>query len=411
MAAAHAVSAMKKLIFAIVLILIVGSIGYLESKKPHRADKPAAPTDGQPTSLQTQIPVSSPSAAPASPRRVDEKAKKYTRAPELAGISGYLNTPLTSSGQATSVTLKSLVGKKVVIVDFWTYSCINCQRTTPYLNAWYQKYRDQGLEIVGVHTPEFEFEKKPENVARALEKFGIKYPVVQDNDYATWTAYGNRYWPHKYLVDIDGFVVYDHIGEGGYDETERTIQELLTERMKILGMSGAISKEVAQPRGVTDATGVGSPEVYFGASRNTLLANGVSGKRGPQRFIYTDAKKNQLTLAGTWNIEDEYAESLPTVTDGTVVGEAKVVFRYVAKDVYMVASGADPKKPIAVKVYRDGTLVNELKVAGSDAATGIVSVSEERLYHLIHEPAGASEHVMEFEIDSPGIRIYTFTFG
>jgi thiol-disulfide isomerase/thioredoxin len=151
----------------------------------------------------------------------------------LAGISGYINTH-------DGFRLSEIVGKKVVLVDFWTYSCINCQRTQPYLNAWYKKYKDAGLEIVGVHTPEFAFEKDRANVVAAVEKFGITYPVVQDNDYQTWGTYGNRYWPRKYLIDIDGYIVYDHIGEGGYEETEEKIQELL----RALLWSDAWSKEL-----------------------------------------------------------------------------------------------------------------------------------------------------------------------
>lgn len=140
---------------------------------------------------------------------------QFKLAPELTGISGYINT---ADGQ--KLTLADLKGK-VVIVDFWTYSCINCIRTIPYLNAWYDKYADKGLVIVGVHSPEFEFEKNYDNVKTAVEKFGIKYPVVQDNDKGTWNAYQNRYWPHKYLIDDEGYIRYDHIGEGGYADTEK----------------------------------------------------------------------------------------------------------------------------------------------------------------------------------------------
>src|SRR3989338_6272643 len=151
-----------------------------------------------------------------------EKEAKYKKATELVQPDGYLNVE--------NITLKELIGKKVILIDFWTYSCINCIRTFPYLNAWYEKYRDSGFVIIGVHTPKFEFETKYENVEKAVEKYGLKYPVVQDNNYFTWRAYRNNYWPHKYLIDIDGYIVYDHIGEGGYEETEKLIQNLLLER-------------------------------------------------------------------------------------------------------------------------------------------------------------------------------------
>ena len=146
--------------------------------------------------------------------RQQEKSKRYSVAKEITTPDGFINT------DGKPVTIGEFVGKKVVLLDIWTYSCINCQRTTPYLNAWYEKYKDDGLVIIGLHTPEFEFEKVYQNVLDATNRLGIKYPVVLDNDYSTWNAYQNRFWPRKYLIDIDGFVVYDHIGEGAYEETE-----------------------------------------------------------------------------------------------------------------------------------------------------------------------------------------------
>ena len=190
-------------LLAIAVIAIAGSIIFLEGQKPV-----------QPTPASKQFPLQNaqtPLVGNASAYEL--KKAKYPLAIELVAPQGYINLP---QGK-TNTTIGELAGKKVVLVDFWTYSCINCQRTIPYLNAWYEKYRGAGLEIIGVHTPEFEFEKDYVNVQAAVLKYGIRYPVVQDNDYATWTAYRNRYWPHKYLVDIDGFIVYDHIGEGGYE--------------------------------------------------------------------------------------------------------------------------------------------------------------------------------------------------
>src|SRR3989344_5869330 len=174
-------------------------------------------------------------------------------APEIIPGGAWFNTQ--------PLTLAALKGK-VVIIDFWTYSCINCQRTFPHLNAWWSKYKDEGLLIIGIHTPEFEFEKDYENVNKAVEKYKIMYPVVQDNEYKTWRAYKNRYWPRKYLIDIDGFIVYDHIGEGSYEETEKKIQGLLEERNKILHMREEINipiTEISQ-----DAIDVRTPEIYFG---------------------------------------------------------------------------------------------------------------------------------------------------
>src|SRR3989338_574562 len=160
-------------------------------------------------------------------------------APELVGISGFFNTDEFPS-------ISELKGK-VVLVDFWTYTCINCIRTLPHLVEWDKKYRDKGLVIIGVHTPEFEFEKEYNNVKAAIEKYCINYPVVQDNGYLTWQAFKNRYWPRKYLIDTDGFIRYDHIGEGGYKETEAKIQELLNERAEILDdKSKAVDEELSE---------------------------------------------------------------------------------------------------------------------------------------------------------------------
>jgi thiol-disulfide isomerase/thioredoxin len=155
---------------------------------------------------------------------IAQKSERYPYAPELTGISAYVNSE--------PFMLKDLIGKKVVMIDFWTLGCINCQHTLPYVTAWYSKYRDQGLEIVGVHTPEFDYEKVRANVEEAIREYGIEFSVVQDNEFGTWRAYSNQYWPRVYLIDIDGYVVYDHAGEGAYEVTEAKIQELLRERQE-----------------------------------------------------------------------------------------------------------------------------------------------------------------------------------
>jgi len=156
---------------------------------------------------------------------------QFRMAPEFAQISGYINTP----GNNSPLTLSSLKGK-VVLVDFWTYTCINCIRTIPYIIDWNQKYADKGLVIVGVHSPEFEFEKNYNNVKAAVQKYGINYPVLLDSDHGTWNAFGNQYWPRDYLIDSQGYIRHDHIGEGGYDQTEKAIQSLLAERAALMGM-------------------------------------------------------------------------------------------------------------------------------------------------------------------------------
>ena len=181
----------RNFILVAALLVIAGSIFYLQSSKLAPPDQANSASD---STIKTTVETMT----------TKEKAAKYDRVHEIVNPQGFINT--------APLKLADIAGKKIILVDFWTYSCINCQRTLPYLNAWYEKYKDQGLEIVGVHTPEFKFEQEIGNVTQAVKKYGIQYPVLLDNRYETWTAYGNRYWPRKYLIDIDGFIVYDHIG-------------------------------------------------------------------------------------------------------------------------------------------------------------------------------------------------------
>lgn len=325
---------------------------------------------------------SSPEVSP-DPKILAEKSLKYEKAHEFVIPNGYINT------YGKAIKLSDYIGKKVVLIDFWTYSCINCQRTTPYLNAWYKEYEDDGLVIVGVHTPEFSFEKVQANVEKAVMDDGIKYPVILDNDYLTWNAYGNRYWPRKYLVDIDGFIVYDHIGEGAYDETEKEIQKALSERAARLGLSEQMPAGTAEPTDVASVSGnVASPETYFGAMRNTYLANGQKGVEGSQDFVLPSIiTKNALYLDGTWMIAHEYAES----SNGT----GKIVFKYDAKNVYMVASSDAGAQ---VDIYKDDVFVESL------------DIKDEKLYDII-KGDDYGTHKLEIDIKSGKLKAFTFTFG
>lgn len=313
---------------------------------------------------------------------LDQQVIQFTDNPykEIVNPSGFVNTE--------GITLKELIGKKVILLDFLTYSCINCQRTFPYINAWYDKYKGEGLEIIGIHTPEFAFEKDINNVEKAMKQFGITHPIVLDNDYATWRAYGNRYWPRKYIIDIHGNIVYDHIGEGGYKETEMKIKELLTERASVLGITTeSIDEKLAVtdiPEGKNTAQ---SPETYLGSLRNERLANGFQGLVGEREFILPKAPiLNALYLGGTWNINPEYAES---------ISNAHIVYRYNAKEVYLVM---ESHTPITVEVWQDGVLVNE------------ILVEESKLYTLIQNKL-SEEHTLELRVKGKGLRTYAFTFG
>ncbi|NCN52314.1 redoxin domain-containing protein [Candidatus Parcubacteria bacterium] len=310
---------------------------------------------------------------------------------EIVNPSGFVNT------DGAPIALSDYVGKKVILVDFMTYSCINCQRTFPYMAAWYEKYKDEGLIIVGIHTPEFAFEKNIDNVRAAMEKFGITYPVVLDNDYATWGAYGNQYWPRKYLIDINGTIVYDHIGEGDYAETEMKIQELLKERASVLGMDSMSDRSLAATNITEVKTQSNSPETYFGSLRNEYLGNGKAGLSGEQQFTQPQTPGlNTLYLGGTWNIQREYASG---------GAGSSVLYKYAAKDVYIVAesdSGAE------IEVWQDGKRVDA--AGGDDVVSGSVTVKGSQLYKLIHN-ARAEGHTLELRVKSGTVRLYAFTFG
>jgi len=324
----------------------------------------------------------------------EAKAKEYEVAKEIVNPSGFINTE--------ELTIGEYIGEKVILIDFWTYSCINCQRTTPYLNLWQEKYSDQGLLIIGIHTPEFNFEENYENVRDAVDRLGIKYPVVMDNDYATWDAYKNKYWPRKYLIDIDGFIVYDHIGEKAYEITEMKIKELLGERAIRLGIEEKLEKNIQKPENVEDVdySSIATPELYFGSLRNINLGNGVPGLSILKIFSKPEiVSSNKIYLDGEWEIKSEFAQS---VSDGT-----SVVIKYTAEKVFIVAS-ADGD--IKVKVLRDGKPVGT--AGGTDVNSGsVVNIKDDRLYRLIEDPMGAGEHTLELIIEKPGVRFFAFTFG
>ena len=224
---------------------------------------------------------------------------QFRKAPEFAGITGDINTK--------QLNLSDLRGK-VVLIDFWTYSCINCIRTIPYLVDWDQKYSDKGLVIVGIHTPEFEFEKDIHNVQAAVKKFGIKYPVLQDNDKETWNAFENRYWPRKYIVDTEGYIRYDHIGEGGYQETEKVIQNLLAERAAQQGIKGINFNQTLIKNSPTtesvDFSKIITPELYLGYESARAPLGSKEGFQPTEIVNYSipnsDLEPNLVYVEGRW---------------------------------------------------------------------------------------------------------------
>ena len=337
-------------------------------------------------------------ANPSQTQTVVEKTKNYPKYHEIEKPGGYVNT------DGKPVKVADYIGKKVILLDFMTYSCINCQRTFPYLAQWYEKYEDKGLIIIGIHTPEFAFEHDINNVTKAMQEFGLKFPVVLDNDYGTWNAYGNNYWPRKYLIDIDGYVVYDHIGEGEYDKTEAKIVSLLDERAKKLGEADVTMIKGAEIKGDTEPSTFKdiSPETYFGSKRNEYLGNGrklFMGTGTQELTIPSTIKNNTLYLGGTWNFTDEYAESK--------TAQASIMYNYAAKNVYFVASS---KEGVRVKILIDGNIIDK-SMAGSDVdAEGYVNIKEDRLYNLI-KGTDYKSHNLKMEIETSGLEAYTFTFG
>lgn len=320
---------------------------------------------------------------------------QFKLAPELAKISGYINTD--------SVTLEDLRGK-VVLVDFWTYSCINCIRTIPYLNAWHEKYADDGLVILGVHTPEFEFEKDYNNVKAAVEKFEIKYPVAQDNDKGTWKAYENRYWPRKYLVDNEGYIRYDHIGEGSYAETEKVIQSLLSERAAYIGANVTIDESISKPENAQSVNfgRIDTPELYFGYQFARAPLGNPEGHKPDQVVKYTIAENatiapNRIYLAGEWKNNADHME---------LQSEAgQIVLSYSAKAVNIVAGGSGQ-----LYISEDGSNLTGSSRGLDVSEQGAVAIDGQKLYNLaMHE--GYDNRQLVIDVVGSGFEIYTFTFG
>jgi len=401
---------LKKILLAVMLVAIVGVIIYINSTKAHPSAAgtgAAAPQDislmppsggagvsttAQPSGSGAASGSQAPSAALAK-IAADDKAAGYQPAIEIANPTGFINA-------SSSFKLANLIGKKVILVDFWTYSCINCIRTLPYLTSWYEKYKDQGLEVVGIHTPEFDFEKDITNVRAATKQYGINYPVILDSNYGTWDAYNNLYWPHEFLIDIAGYIVHDHIGEGDYDTTEGIIQQLLQQRATALGASAVAIPTSVMNAPAPDLSGIGSPETYFGSGRNQYLANGTPLVDGSQTLAApSTVALNNLYLVGNWNFQSEFATNASA--------GAKVIYKYDSLKVYIVASA--PQGAI-VQVLQDGAPVTAAN-AGTDVHNDVMTIGTSRLYNVIDNHGVPGEHTLELIIDSPGLQAFTFTFG
>ena len=314
--------------------------------------------------------------------------------PDLDGAIGWLNSaPLNS---------KSLHGK-VVLVDFWTYTCINSLRPLPYVKSWAAKYKEAGLTVIGVHTPEFSFEKERRNVENAVRDLNVTYPVAIDSDYKIWQAFNNEYWPAQYLIDGKGRIRYHHFGEGDYGDFERIIQELLREN----GATGLNDSTVSiLAAGVEAAPGgdVRSPETYIGYGQAHGFASPQRLERDSRRTYSPPAAPslNQWGLGGSWNVDSESAvlQAAP----------GKVVFRFHARDLHMVIGPTKNGKPVRFRVTLDGA------APGSDcgidsAPAGDGEVREPRLYQLIRQKGQLEDRTFEIQFLDPGVQAFAFTFG
>ena len=288
-------------------------------------------------------------------------------APEFTGISAWLNSP--------PLTVANLKGK-VVLVQFWTYSCINCLRTLPYVTRWYEQYKDKGFVIIGVHTPEFAFERQTGNVETAIKRFGITYPVALDNQYSTWNAYQNQYWPAEYLIDKSGKIVATQFGEGNYQQMEDAIARLVGD-----GLPDAKAKD-------PDLSAIGSPEMYFVAEKNDGAIVSSQDARAGERF-FTSPKSvplDRFALSGTWKLSGD--EATLSADDG------EIVLRFRAPKVNLVAGSPSPQ---ALLITVDGRPQPSVTVQGS------------QLYSVYSGAGG--EHELRVTVPKAGLSAFTFTFG
>ncbi len=298
-----------------------------------------------------------------------EMLAKPLPAPDISTTGEWLNSaPLTS---------KDIKGK-VVLVDFWTYSCINCLRTLPYIKSWVQQYKDKGFMVIGVHAPEFDFEKNKANVEKAIKRFELTYPIVQDNDHILWKRFANQYWPAHYLINKDGKIVYTHFGEGQYDATEKAIRDALNETGEKARLTGSID-------GYSNNQ---TPETYLGLARAERLVKAWDNLAG-----------DNWMLVGDWKRTAEYSEAN---AEGASI---KIHFR--GGKVFLVLGTADGK-PIKAKISLDGKPATEF--AGKDVKDGEVTVTDHRLYELIDLKKN-SEGVLEIAAAQSGLRAFAFTFG
>ncbi len=315
--------------------------------------------------------------------------------PSLGGATAWLNSP--------PLTAEALRGR-VVLVDFWTYSCINCLRSLPYVEAWANKYKDQGLVVIGVHAPEFAFERDLDNIRRAVKDLGVTYPVAVDNNYAIWRGFNNQYWPAHYFIDAQGRIRHHHFGEGEYDKSEAVIQALLAENGKTPPSIGFVQAAAGGIEQSPDDKDVKSPETYVGYSRAERFAS-PGGEVRDDPHTYTAPPTlalNEWALSGQWRVRDERAELKGS--------SGRIAYRFHARDLHLVLGPGPDGKPLRFRVTIDG------KTPGADHGSdtdedGNGKVAEQRLYQLIRQSGDIHDRTFQIEFLDPGVQAFAFTFG
>jgi cytochrome c biogenesis protein CcdA/thiol-disulfide isomerase/thioredoxin len=314
--------------------------------------------------------------------------------PPLDGAVQWLNSP--------PLTREQLRGK-VVVVDFWTYSCINCLRSLPYVEAWAKKYAAQGLVVIGVHAPEFAFEKDANNVRRAVHDLGVTYPVALDNNLKIWQAFNNQYWPAHYFIDAQGRIRHHHFGEGDYDASEKVIQQLLAESGRGDVPGGFVDPKARGALAAADTAALQSPETYVGYGRGDNFASGPVIYDKPATYTAPQfLTLNQWGLGGRWTIGEEHS-SVDTAG-------GRIVFRFHARDLHLVLGPGADGKPVRFRVTLDGKPPGDAHGMDSDAQ-GLGTVTSQRLYQLIRQPGTVGDHTFQIEFLDPGVQAFAFTFG
>jgi thiol-disulfide isomerase/thioredoxin len=316
----------------------------------------------------------------------------------LKGLSG-----ATEWINSKPLTAKQLKGK-VVLVDFWTYSCINCLRVVPYVRAWADKYKDSGLVVIGVHSPEFEFEGQMPNVEKAVKKFGITYPVAVDSNHAIWNAFHNEYWPAHYFIDATGKVRYEHFGEGDYEQSERWIQELLKEANKRPMPVSTVKVNAQGVEAASDVSDVRSPETYIGYERAEHFAS-PGGIKSDVEHLYIapdHPRLNEWGLAGKW-VDHRQVAVLKSAG-------GKIAFRFHARDLHLVLGPRADGQPVRFRVTIDGQRPGANHGVDTDAE-GNGTVTDLRLYQLVRQKGPITDHTFVIEFQDPGVQAFSFTFG